>query len=324
MAEQPQAEDPGAQAALSSSAPPSKTSLLWLFVRWLPSVLLVTLLTLWALVPLGGLARVMGWLALLFFAPAAGLFVVLAVTVYAGVRRRVSRPIVAAWILGALVILPGLWPNGILAVPYPASLEDEPSLSIRVPTDQRMRVYWGGPDLEQNYHALYPDQRWAYDLVIEPAGTLSPELEDYGCWGVPVVASVEGVVSSVHDGEPDETPGQVAETEAFAGNHVVIEAAETGTYLLIAHLMKGSVAVRPGQHVAPDTPIGRCGNSGRTSEPHVHVHHQRQEVGPFPLGLAEGLPLFFRDVQGPRMPVGGAEKEEGRVRMTGDFVKHDG
>lgn len=311
-----------AEISEAPSAPPSRTSLIWLFVRWLPSVLLVTLLTMWALVAMGGLARVMGWLGLLFFAPAAGLFVVLGVTAYAAVRRRVSRPVIVAWILGALVILPGLWPKGILAIPYPASAEDEPSLSIRVPTDEQMRVYWGGPELERNYHALYPDQRWAYDLVVEPAGSLSSNPDDYGCWGVPVVAPVKGVVSSVLDGEPDQIPGQVADTEAFAGNHVVIKAEQTGTYLVIAHLMKGSVAVRAGQNVEPGTPVGRCGNSGRTSEPHVHVHHQRQEVGPFPLGFAEGLPLFFKDHEGPRMPSGGADKTSDRVVLTGDEVRH--
>ena len=185
-----------------------------------------------------------------------------------------------------------------------------------------MRVYWGGADLAHNYHALYPDQRWAYDLVIEPAGLGSPRVEDYGCWDQPVLAPITGVVSSIHDGDPDGTPGVVAETENYAGNHVVVKSDATGTYLIVAHLERGTVAVKPGDRIEEGQPIGRCGNSGRSSEPHVHLHHQRQEVGPFPIGLAEGLPLFFRDHRGPAMPSGGVEKRGDRIILLGDVIEH--
>jgi hypothetical protein len=302
--------------------PPSRAGLLWLFFRWLPSAIAISLLTLWTLVAMGGIARVLGWLLLLFFAPAAGLLIMIAVGAYAAIRRRFTRPIAVAMISSALVMLPGLWPKGILALPYPASIDDQPQLHVRVPTDRKMRVYWGGEDLAHNYHALYPDQRWAYDLVIEPAGVGSKELSDYGCWNEPVLAPMAGIVSSIHDGDPDATPGTIAETENYAGNHVVLKSEQTGTYLLVAHLAKGSVEVKPEQRVEEGQRIGRCGNSGRTSEPHIHVHHQRQEIGPFPIGVAEGLPLFFRDHLGPAMPKGGAEKLEDRIVLSGDVIEH--
>jgi hypothetical protein len=293
-----------------------------MIVRWLPSALAVSLLTLWSLVALGGIARVIGWMMLLFVAPSAGLFIFGGVAIYALARRRLNRPIVVAMLLSALVILPGLWPKGILAIPFPASLDDRPQLVVRVPSDRAMRVYWGGEDLEHNYHALYPDQRWAYDLVIEPAGLGSTRVEDYGCWDQPVLAPIAGLVTSTRDGDPDATPGTISDTENHAGNHVVLKVEETGTHLLIAHLKRGSVEVKPGDRVAEGSPLGRCGNSGRTSEPHVHVHHQRQEIGPVPLGFAEGLPLFFRDHRGPRMPKGGAEKRDDRIVLLGDVIEH--
>jgi hypothetical protein len=297
-------------------------SLLRMVARWLPSALAVSLLTLWTLVALGGIARVIGWLMLLFFAPAAGMFLFVGVAIYAAVRRRFSAPIGVALALSVLVILPGLWPKGILAVPYPASLDEQPQLSVRVPTDEKMRVYWGGADLSHNYHALYPDQRWAYDLVIEPAGVRSARAEDYGCWDRPVLAPIAGVVDSVHDGDPDATPGRIEETDNYAGNHVVLKVEEIGTYLLIAHLKNGSVGVAAGEKVAEGQPIGRCGNSGRSSEPHVHLHHQRQQIGPYPLGFAEGLPLFFRDQRGPRMPNGGVDDRGDRIVLLGDVIEH--
>jgi hypothetical protein len=302
--------------------PPSNRSLLWLFFRWLPSAFSISLLTLWTLVAMGGIPRVIGWLLLLFFAPAAGLAILVSVAAYALIRRRFTRPIAVAMALALLVILPGMWPQGILAVPYPASIQDQPQLRVRVPTDAKMRVYWGGEELEHNYHALYPDQRWAYDLVIEPAGIGSSRLEDYGCWDRPVLAPMSGVVSSSHDGEPDETPGKIADTDNYAGNHVVLKSETTGTHLLIAHLARGSVTVKAGDRVDEGDELGRCGNSGRTSEPHVHLHHQRQEIGPFPLGLAEGLPLFFRDHAGPAMPRGGATKRDDRIVLLGDVIEH--
>jgi hypothetical protein len=185
-------------------------------------------------------------------------------------------------------------------------------------------VVWGGNSIETNYHAAVPDQRWAYDLLVEPYLTGSSDLEDYGCYGVPVVAPTSGLVVNAHDGEPDETPGVTSNNViAPTGNHVVIQL-ETGTYLVIAHLQPGSVAVQPGDQVAEGQVIGACGNSGNTSEPHIHIHHQRQDPAVFPLNFAEGLPLYFRDHDGEPMPVGGIEIEGEEATLLGDTVQHTG
>lgn len=56
----------------------------------------------------------------------------------------------------------------------------------------------------------------------------------------------------------------------------------------------GTVAVSVGDEVKNGDYLGKVGNSGTTSEPHLHIHHQRQDstktIHPI---LAEGLPLFF-------------------------------
>jgi hypothetical protein len=70
--------------------------------------------------------------------------------------------------------------------------------------------------------------------------------------------------------------------------------------------------------------LGRCGNSGNTSEPHIHIHHQRQNPKGRPLQFSEGLPLYFRDHDGPRMPRGGIRVEGERATATGDLVRHVG
>jgi hypothetical protein len=99
---------------------------------------------------------------------------------------------------------------------------------------------------------------------------------------------------------------------------------ETGTYLVIAHLKEESVAVQAGDRVAEGSVIGQCGNSGNTSEPHIHIHHQRQDPAVYPLNFAEGLPLFFRDHDGSPMPLGGFKMDGDTPVATGDVVQHAG
>ena len=137
-----------------------------------------------------------------------------------------------------------------------------------------------------------------------------------------MLAPVSGRVHSSTDGAPDHVPGATSmDFSNPVGNSVVFRL-ETGTFLLIAHLKPGSVVVEAGDEVEEGDPVGACGNSGNTSEPHVHIHHQRQDPANRPLNFSEGLPLFFRDHDGPAMPQGGLRIEDGKVVFTGDEVQH--
>ncbi len=53
------------------------------------------------------------------------------------------------------------------------------------------------------------------------------------------------------------------------GNHIIIEHIR-GEYSLFAHLRKGSLQVKDGDHVEEGDKIAECGNSGRTTAPHLH------------------------------------------------------
>ena len=295
-------------------------------VRWLPAaVLLLAVAGCWAAAFRGGLAGVVAWYALQLLVPLLGLALLLVCASYAVWKRRLGRPLMTTTLLALVAVWPVCWNFGLLLVKYPVSIgRAQPSAAVRLPADVPLRVAWGGDSLAVNYHASYPDQRWAYDLTVEPSFTGSARLEDYGCWGVPVVAPAAGRVVKAHDGEPDETPGAVSNNfDAPAGNHVVIEL-PTGTHLEVAHLQRGSVSVREGEAVEEGRPLGRCGNSGNTSEPHIHVHHQRQEPD-FGEGiLVEGLPLYFRDHDGAPMPEGGFREEGGRAVPKGALVRHVG
>ena len=295
-------------------------------LAWLP-LAVVTLggATTWAIFLGGGLRSIFAWLALQTLVPLGALALVVGTIAHALWKRRGASRVAVTLGVGLVGLWPAAWLAGQGRIAYPYRLAaTSPSATVRLPTDAPMRVLWGGDDLAHNRHAMMPDQRWAYDLVVEPALTSSERLEDYGCWVTPVVAPISGTVHLAHDGEIDQVLGRPSnELRAPLGNHVAI-ALPSGGFLLVAHLQKGSVVAREGEPIAEGTPIGRCGNSGNTSEPHVHIHAQRQDPRGRPVNFSEGLPLFFRDHDGAPMPLGGADVVEDGPVAAGAIVRHLG
>jgi Peptidase family M23 len=156
---------------------------------------------------------------------------------------------------------------------------------LHLPFDGEWVVFWGGRTIEENHHASTADQRFAYDFLRD------------GCWDAPIYAPAAGRVTETVDGIDDAGTN----LESPAGNHVVIDH-ENGEYSVLAHLRRGSVAVRAGDRVESGTLIGRCGNSGHSSEPHLHYHLQNAPA----FGRGDGLPAQFRDylADGVRVEVG--------------------
>jgi murein DD-endopeptidase MepM/ murein hydrolase activator NlpD len=77
-----------------------------------------------------------------------------------------------------------------------------------------------------------------------------------------------------------------------AGNHVIITYQDRK--ILLAHLQQNSVWVRTGEQVRQGQPIGKVGNSGNTSEPHLHIH---AEYGGSPASFGDGvgIPIIFKE-----------------------------
>ncbi|PDY49563.1 peptidase M24, partial [Bacillus cereus] len=80
------------------------------------------------------------------------------------------------------------------------------------------------------------------DILIPPAEVKSSKLEDYGIYGVTVMAPASGTVVSVNNDEKDLVPGS-DDFQSMAGNHIYLRLDETGTFLILAHLKKGSIKV---------------------------------------------------------------------------------
>lgn len=138
------------------------------------------------------------------------------------------------------------------------------------------------------------------------ASFLSSEApERFVGWGEPILAPVSGLVVMVHDGEPDHAArrsqlalvgyalGQARRVReglaAIAGNHVVIALEREGPFVTLAHLRRGSVPVRAGDTVESGEIVGECGNSGNSTEPHVHI----QVTDSIQWRSARGLPMTF-------------------------------
>lgn len=219
------------------------------------------------------------------------------------------------------VAWPASWYLGLTQIAYPVDVNTiEPSITISLPFKETAIVGWGGDKLENNYHVTVPGERWAYDLLMEPAGIGSNKLKNYGIYGKEVIAPASGIVVSILNSEPDITPGIPDETSSLTGNHIFMRLDETGTYLVLAHLMKDSILVEEGQHIKEGMVIAKVGNSGNSSEPHLHIHHQRENPATTHILLSEGLPLYFKCSKGQTMPNGGVRVENGRDIPIGDRI----
>ena len=230
-------------------------------------------------------------------------------TAYYRVSRFENVPSVTAqwvWDAGGTVV-------GMLLTPTPRPaasdhLDYETRAPLRLPfaapAGGSWYVAWGGRDPVHNYHVVAPDQRFAYDFVVTRDGAThagdGAANADYFCWDEPVLAPAAGRVVAAADSVADNVPGEMDEA-APVGNHVVIDHGE-GEFSFLAHLRRGSVAVAEGDAVEAGAVLGACGNSGRSSEPHLHYHLQTTPT----FGAGAGLPAPFHGYT-----VGGTAVERG-------------
>ena len=180
-------------------------------------------------------------------------------------------------------VLVGLFFGGV-AVGVLASHSVPPgAIDLQFPLeDGTFLIAHGGTETATNMHAHDKVQRYGLDIVqLTTAGTrasgLYPsDLTRYAIWGATVISPCDGTVLKAVDGLPDNPPGTRDEKQ-IAGNHVVLRCGDANVTL--AHLQRGSVAVRPNTRVATGTILGRAGNSGNTTEPHLHIHADRNGTG---------------------------------------------
>lgn len=182
---------------------------------------------------------------------------------------------------------------------------------MRLPFEGEWYVYWGGREIAENYHAADPAQRFALDLLVMKDGSSHQDNptkpESYHCWGQEILAPADGIVAVAVDGLPDQAIG-ATDTTNPAGNHVVLDF-DHGEFGFFAHLQQGSLKVAAGDTVSRGQTIGLCGNSGNTSEPHLHFHLQTSPT----FGEGEGLPVQFNDYLADGQPIHRGEPARGQT-----------
>ncbi len=203
---------------------------------------------------------------------------------------------VAAAAVGSAVHLPRLAPAGggsgalvgaaaLLTVGLMLAIDRRhlsPSVQVDLPVGGgRWHVAVGGARLA-NHHWSVPRQAGALDLIAErPSGARAfglwpADVTAYAAYGRTIVSPCSGLVAAAVDGMPDQPVGAPIFGPPY-GNHVLIRT--TAFDLVLAHLQPGSVRVSVGQSVEAGDCIGRVGNSGRSTEPHLHLHAEHDGIG---------------------------------------------
>ena len=156
-------------------------------------------------------------------------------------------------------------------------------------------VFWGGDTKELNYHVVDQAQKNAFDfLITDEKGnsykTIGQTNDDYYVFGKKIIAPAAGEVVLVVEGIKDNTPGEMNPIYV-PGNTVIIKTAND-EYLFFAHFKQHSIKVKQGQQVKQGELLGLCGNSGNSTEPHLHFQIQNVEN----MNKATGVKSYFDNI----------------------------
>jgi hypothetical protein len=158
-------------------------------------------------------------------------------------------------------------------------------------------IVQGGATSWVNRHHVSTSQRFALDIVAlnkigaRAKGIYPSRLEDYRVFGENVYSPCGGIITAAVDHLPDMPPAQW-DTKNIAGNYIVIRLDENDICVGLAHLQQGSLSIKPGEQVKPGQFLARVGNSGNTTEPHLHIHAKRGGRHDSMLD-GEGVPMRF-------------------------------
>ncbi|WP_425093353.1 peptidoglycan DD-metalloendopeptidase family protein [Tropicimonas sp. S265A] len=176
-------------------------------------------------------------------------------------------------------------PEGAALVDLAAPLEPGAYLAVHAGASATRNAHAAFVLTSENA-ARFSGQKYAVDfLALGPLWQTGPlrapgATSDYTIWNRAVLAPCSGQVLTARDDLPDMAPPTRDRTD-LAGNHVILECG--GNHVVLAHLRRGSVDVKPGDAVETGAPLGRVGNSGNTTQPHLHLHVQTPGTRDAPL-----------------------------------------
>ncbi len=153
---------------------------------------------------------------------------------------------------------------------------DSRSIALRVPFNGVWQVYQGF----EGAHTHQGQWRYALDFFQSEkkcsyTGS-GAQLIDFHCYGKPVISPAYGTVVVCRADLPDNRPGEVDCGNNW-GNYILIRL-DCGSHVMLAHLQRHSLKVQPGYRVHPGMMLACVGNSGRSPQPHLHMHVQETAV----------------------------------------------
>ena len=139
-----------------------------------------------------------------------------------------------------------------------------------------------------------------WEITVRRLPVIQKTTKNYRCYGAEALAVADATVAAVKDGIPENVPGINSRAvpitlETVGGNYVILDLG-SGRYAFYAHFQPGSLKVKQGDKVKRGQVLGLVGNSGNSTEPHLHFHISD---GPTPLS-SSGVPYAHQsfEVQG--------------------------
>lgn len=167
-------------------------------------------------------------------------------------------------------------------------------------------TFWGGDTLEQNHHHDTVSQKYAFDFIQTDKNgkffrTNGKNNDDYFSFGTDIISPADGVVIEVVDGLRDNKPRELNSFN-FIGNYVMLKHGDK-LFSILGHLRQNSIVVKAGEQINPGQKLGECGNSGYSTDPHLHFHVQNSDVFAKmdkdykKINVAMGQKVFFERIQ---------------------------
>ncbi len=188
---------------------------------------------------------------------------------------------------------------------------------LQLPFEGEWFVGWGGDTKKLNHHHDVPNQKYAFDFIILDEKNKSHQKrgtnnKDYYCFGKKILAPASGVIIETLDGIRDNKPG-IMNKNFYTGNLIMIKHNEKEISFL-CHFKQGSIKVKVGDKVKKGQLLGLCGNSGNSSEPHLHYHLQDNEI----IRDGKGIKCYFRNIKVKKKEKEELKKEYSPIKN--DFV----
>ncbi|MGW1894719.1 M23 family metallopeptidase [Streptomyces sp. NPDC002004] len=204
---------------------------------------------------------------------------------------------------------------------HPVTGTGAEAVEVAVPVTGRWKALNSPADKVPSHGTRAYGQAYAIDIVAEPDTGARPGFgwwplarsgEAFPAFGTDILAVADATVVGTDDRQRDHlsrtswlailyfflveaVARSLGGARRVIGNHVILDLGD-GTYALYAHLRRGSLTVRPGDRVRAGQSVGQCGNSGNSTEPHLHF----QLMDGADPNTANGIPFTWRGIGVPR------------------------